>query len=379
MNPQRAWMLSEVAREETLMPPAVIKKENLPPPASGANRDPVGDASLRAKRDREKTTQSASIPNLATGCVSFSLLPAAKTRAVSLKRSHAEFSKDQDRPPPALPNLKLPEVPSLGPAPKPNPETKYLLSLLKHRELHLVLLKHHENGQVSNKLYKYQISDVCLVQHGTLSKYPCTRILPLSFNDPDISIVDGVIKQSVQGELLEEIWAGLNSQMKRQYARQLRKIVDQMRGIVEPGSRGSVQSGHYMLFLDKHSKHTYYAVRRYNSPRQFTAFLLSSFYKSVPKKVALASATSLKTKGRQILSHCSLCPRNIIVDKGKIAWIIGWDCAGFYPPWWDYVKFFEARTRPENNDWYDYAGEIFSVEYPTQLVAYQGLARCQQL
>ncbi|KAH7165417.1 hypothetical protein EDB81DRAFT_639908 [Dactylonectria macrodidyma] len=376
MNPQRAWMLSEVAREEALMPPAVIKKENVPPPASGANRAPVGDASLRAKRDREKTTQSALT---ATGLVSLSLLPAAKTRTVSLKRSHAQYREDQDCPAPALPGIKLSEVPSLGPAPLPNQQTKYLLSLLKHRELHLVLSKHQGDVRVSSKLYKYQISDVCLVQHETLSKHPCTKMLPLTLSNPDISIVDGVIKHSVEGELLEEVWAGLTPQIKRQYARQLRKIVDQMRGVVEQGARGSVQSGHYMLFLDKHSKHTYYAVRRYESPRQFTAFLLSSFYKSVPTKVALTFVTSLKTKGRQILSHSSLCPRNIIVHKEKIVWILGWDCAGFYPGWWDYVKFFEAWTRPENNDWYDYAGEIFTAEYPAQLAAYQGLARCQHL
>lgn len=253
------------------------------------------------------------------------------------------------------------------------------MSLLKHRELHLSLYTRQQDGKGCSKLYKIQISDACLVQHETLSSHPCTRALPLTSGDPDTSIVEGVIHRSVEGELLEDVWAGLSSQMKRHYARQLRKIVDGMRGVVYSDGRGSVQAGEYTLFLDKHTNHTYYAVRRYTSPKQFMAFLLSSFYKSVPKKVALAFIAPLKVKGRQLLSHCSLCPKNIIVNEGKITWILGWDCAGYYPGWWDYVKFFEARTRPENLDWYDYAGEIFSAEYPLQLVAYQGLTRCQQL
>ncbi|KAH6983276.1 hypothetical protein BKA56DRAFT_718617 [Ilyonectria sp. MPI-CAGE-AT-0026] len=364
MNPERAWMLAEVAREEAAMPPVVVKKENLPPPASGANCAPVGDASSRAARDREKTHQMNLVGNGA------------------VERSHAEFCEERSHKPalPLLPPMpKLSDIPSLGPAPKPNEHTKYLLSLLKHRELHLSLYTRQQDGKGCGKLYKIQISDACLVQHETLSSHPCTRVLPLTSGDPDTSIVEGVIHRSVEGELLEDVWAGLSSQMKRHYARQLRKIVDGMRGVVYSDGRGSVQAGEYTLFLDKHTNHTYYAVRRYTSPKQFMAFLLSSFYKTVPKKVALAFIAPLKVKGRQLLSHCSLCPKNIIVNEGKIAWILGWDCAGYYPGWWDYVKFFEARTRPENLDWYDYAGEIFSAEYPLQLVAYQGLTRCQQL
>ncbi|UKZ78424.1 hypothetical protein TrVFT333_006164 [Trichoderma virens FT-333] len=58
--------------------------------------------------------------------------------------------------------------------------------------------------------------------------------------------------------------------------------------------------------------------------------------------------------------------------------ILGWDSGGWYPEWWEYVKFFEARTAPENQDWYDYARDIFVETFPNELVAYQGIARCQR-
>ncbi|KAK7402969.1 hypothetical protein QQX98_011279 [Neonectria punicea] len=187
------------------------------------------------------------------------------------------------------------------------------------------------------------------------------------------------IRRCVTGELLEDVWAGLPSHEKYQYAHQLRKIVDSMRSYAGGGSkRGSVQSGHHVLFLDKHANHTYYAVRHNAAPKQFIGFLVSTFHSSVPARVTQSLATIFGTKGKQVLSHAALCPKNIIVNEGNIAWIMGWDCAGYYPNWWEYVKFFEARTGKENQDWYNYAGVIFSKEYPNQLAAYQGLARCQQ-
>ncbi|KZZ87923.1 hypothetical protein AAL_08254 [Moelleriella libera RCEF 2490] len=65
------------------------------------------------------------------------------------------------------------------------------------------------------------------------------------------------------------------------------------------------------------------------------------------------------------------------MDGRRIHLVLGWDCAGWYPEWWDYVKFFEARTSDVNLDWYDYATQIFDKDFPTELAAFQGIVRCQ--
>lgn len=129
--------------------------------------------------------------------------------------------------------------------------------------------------------------------------------------------------------------------------------------------------------LDKHQNHTYWAVRSEPKHSTFVAFLLSSCYTTVPGPVTATLADQLKRMASVVLSHGEICPKNIIVDQGKIIAITGWDCAGWYPDWWDYVKFFEARTSSKNSDWYEYAGEIFDQEFPAELAAYQGLVRCQ--
>lgn len=141
---------------------------------------------------------------------------------------------------------------------------------------------------------------------------------------------------------------------------------------------GSAVAGPYSLMLDQHVQNTYWAVRVKPTCRQFVAFLASSFVPSVPTHVTNALTCQFRSDYNIRFTHGELSPRNIIVQNSKIVCILGWDSGGWYPEWWEYVKFFEARTCPENQDWYDYARDIFVDTYPNELVAYQGIARCQR-
>jgi hypothetical protein len=201
--------------------------------------------------------------------------------------------------------------------------------------------------------------------------------------------IDGGLERVVEGELLEGIWYDLTPEAKYAYARQLRHILNNMRFSVVPvrsattaqakrSLLGSAFAGPYSLILDQHVQNTYWAVRAKPTCHQFVAFLGSSFVSSVPSNVAAALTCHFRPDSAIRFTHGELNPRNIIVQNSKIVCILGWDSGGWYPEWWEYVKFFEARTCPENQDWYDYAGDIFSDAYPTELVAYQGIARCQR-
>jgi thiamine kinase-like enzyme len=53
-----------------------------------------------------------------------------------------------------------------------------------------------------------------------------------------------------------------------------------------------------------------------------------------------ALAQRLRTDHRPVLSHCDLVPGNIIIKDGKIAGILDGEEGGWYPEYWEYVKFF---------------------------------------
>jgi hypothetical protein len=269
-------------------------------------------------------------------------------------------------------------------APLPDDSTHYLTSLLRNRTLNLCLQaapNKKNDAPGKPKTYTFLISNAGMVQHEKLSMLGYTRALPLSLHDQDISSSDGAITRTAIGELLEDVWPKLTKSDKYSYARQLRNLLHKMRHESKQGSNyplGSINSGKYSLLQDKHPDHTYYAIRTKPSQKQFMALLMSTLYESVPKPVAKALITQFRTDYPSVLTHGALCPKNIVVSNNTISWILGWDCAGQYPVWWEYARFFEARTTEANSDWYSYAAEIFEEEFPAELAAYQGIARCQQ-
>ncbi|KAF9767166.1 hypothetical protein IL306_000294 [Fusarium sp. DS 682] len=372
MNPEWAQMLVDGPREESPETARLIKTERgiVPFVVTGANGDALGDASLRASRGSQRADGDSLKRSISE------LITEAK---VKVKREH------RDKKPKIGPaNQYYKDIQTLGPAPWPDDSTYYLTSLLRNRTLKLVLQSApNKKNEVPGapKTYTFTISNAGVIQHEKLSMIGYTRAPPLSLHDQDISASDGAITRTVIGELLEDVWPKLNKSEKYQYARQLRNLLQKMRHESKEGPNsylGSIESGDYSLLQDKHPDHTYYAIRVRPSQKQFMALLMSTLYDTVPKSVAKALISQFRTDYHSVLTHGALCPKNIVVSNNNIIWILGWDCAGQYPIWWEYARFFEARTNEANSDWYNYATEIFGEEFPAELAAYQGIARCQQ-
>ncbi|KAI0393458.1 hypothetical protein F5Y17DRAFT_458920 [Xylariaceae sp. FL0594] len=90
----------------------------------------------------------------------------------------------------------------------------------------------------------------------------------------------------------------------------------------------------------------------------------------VPAVMRQAFALRLRTDHRVVLSHCDLAPRNIMVQDGTITGLIDWEFCGWYPEYWEYVKFFQ-RSGP---DWLAYVEDIFPELYHQDFVDYFALA-----
>ncbi|CAK7207578.1 hypothetical protein SEUCBS139899_010388 [Sporothrix eucalyptigena] len=69
-------------------------------------------------------------------------------------------------------------------------------------------------------------------------------------------------------------------------------------------------------------------------------------------------------------THADLVPRNIIVRNGRIAAIVDWGFAGWYPEYWEYTKIhFDAFVRL---DWYQVVREAMP-QYEAELEAERAL------
>lgn len=51
---------------------------------------------------------------------------------------------------------------------------------------------------------------------------------------------------------------------------------------------------------------------------------------------------------RSVFTHADLNPRNILIDHGRLSGIVDWECAGFYPEYWEFTRlFYGAQPSPE--------------------------------
>ncbi|EGY14261.1 uncharacterized protein VDAG_05425 [Verticillium dahliae VdLs.17] len=175
----------------------------------------------------------------------------------------------------------------------------------------------------------------------------------------------------IQGQSLDKLWSDMAVEQKKNIARQLRGMVETMRSVVPPphlvGSCDGTEIRDTRLHFTYHSPPC-------RDEKAFNEFLLSALYEHVPLLVREAFSRRLRTNHRIVLSHCDLTPRNILVHDGKIKGLIDWEDSGWYPEYWEYVKFFQ---RTADKDWKQYAEDIFPELYHDELVDFIAMSKWQ--
>ena len=73
-----------------------------------------------------------------------------------------------------------------------------------------------------------------------------------------------------------------------------------------------------------------------------------------------------KSSHRTCFTHADLAPHNIIVRDGRVAAIIDWAYAGWYPEYWEFTK--AHYNYVHSDDWYEYLREALTC-YDDELAA----------
>ncbi|KAL1893922.1 hypothetical protein Sste5346_006063 [Sporothrix stenoceras] len=180
----------------------------------------------------------------------------------------------------------------------------------------------------------------------------------------------------IEGQTLSEVWLDLSDDERKGYCRQIRAILNTMRAIPPLGFIGACDGKE---IRDARNYHTYKAPICADE-NAFNEYLLSAIHtKATPPGVRTAFAQRLQKQPahRIILTHGDLAPRNIMVRGGKIVALIDWEDAGWYPEYWEYVKFFQRIRSNKEEGWATYADDIFENTYPDELVDYIAISRYQ--
>ncbi|EFR00557.1 serine/threonine protein kinase [Nannizzia gypsea CBS 118893] len=76
----------------------------------------------------------------------------------------------------------------------------------------------------------------------------------------------------------------------------------------------------------------------YGPFNKVTDFHNSLIHTHIASSTEEAVAPIYSRKYRSFFSHADLNPYNIMIDRGKLSGIVDWECAGYYPEYWEFTK-----------------------------------------
>lgn len=178
----------------------------------------------------------------------------------------------------------------------------------------------------------------------------------------------------IEGQVLTKAWPEYSEVQKRTVVQQLREILTIMRSIPPPEGYIGDCTGNQIRDTRLYFTHNAPACQ---DERGFNQFLIDALVPEIPIPVHQAFIERWnRDDHRVVFTHSDVAPRNIIVRDGNIVGLLDWEDAGWYPEYWEYVKFFQ-RSSIADGDWRNYADDIFPQPYHTELVDYLALSRWQ--
>ncbi|KZF26914.1 kinase-like protein [Xylona heveae TC161] len=176
----------------------------------------------------------------------------------------------------------------------------------------------------------------------------------------------------IPGENLESVWPSMTAEVKDEICQQLREILTTMRSV--PWTNGLIGSCSGETAQDCR-QYTDYRGGPFLDEASFNSFYFD-LVKTIPDPIRDALSQQLRSDHRIVFSHGDLSQHNILVKDGQITGLLDWEYAGWYPEYWDYIKFFERPCK--NRDWKNYARRIFPQSYDTELAYHQAILRWQR-
>ncbi|GBF65926.1 hypothetical protein TMEN_8644 [Trichophyton mentagrophytes] len=144
-----------------------------------------------------------------------------------------------------------------------------------------------------------------------------------------------LIMTRVRGEQLQEVFYRLSYPERTQLSADLRSAITQLRAIpnTTPHRFANVLGGPLLdvRLPDSHDR----ARGPFDNEADFHDALIHKFIFAETKQ-AVAHVHSRPY--RSFFSHADLNFYNIIIERGKLSGIVDWECAGYYPEYWEFTK-----------------------------------------
>ncbi|OAA62213.1 Protein kinase-like domain protein [Cordyceps fumosorosea ARSEF 2679] len=174
----------------------------------------------------------------------------------------------------------------------------------------------------------------------------------------------------IEGETLSAAWRTMSQETRLDIAHQLGRLLKIMRALPPPPNF----IGAFQLDELRDYQHNDVFVRPACRNEEGLDEYLTEDY-TIPACVKRRFLKGIGTSHKFVFSHGDLAPRNIMVHDNHIVALIDWEAAGWYPEYWEYVKFMHIAGR--DTEWRRLVDVIFPENYDNESLLYTGLLHYQ--
>ncbi|KAH0497209.1 hypothetical protein TgHK011_004535 [Trichoderma gracile] len=195
-----------------------------------------------------------------------------------------------------------------------------------------------------------------IAEHTTI---PVPKVQDTDWQDGRLKCI---VMDFVPGKRLDKIWGDLTSEQKLSIAHELHGYVRQLRSL----------RGDYIGAINRRQavfgKRSPIECGPFESEREWNAFILEDIVSSAPRMMRHLARYCLSRKHQIVFTHGDLAPRNILIDEKtfKVAAILDWEEAGWYPEHWEYIKAYQ-HLQPMM-DWPDYLAHVLPLKYEKEYI-----------
>lgn len=141
-----------------------------------------------------------------------------------------------------------------------------------------------------------------------------------------------LVMTAMSGQPLDTVFHRLSYKEREQLSKDLKSALSQLRCIPNKTSHAFSNScGDPMI------------DHRFPSGNRGPFHLISDFnamlvHRSVLQETKDNISSVHARQYRSVFTHADLHPSNILIDRGRLSGIVDWECAGFFPEYWEFTK-----------------------------------------